>query len=146
MASDCPFSSLSQTDGFWLSLLKSFSNLWLMIVPSRVLLRRTWEGTIKTHNFEKDLRRDNQKPQVWAGLDKGQSEWCPCLITPSVFSNVYLPWMYLIKFVCIYWWCPCLIAPSVFSNVYLPWTYTWLSLFIYTWQSSMDIISIYKQT
>ena len=36
---------------------------------------------------------------------------CPCLIVPSVFSNVYLP---------VSLDCPCFIAPSVFSNVYLP--------------------------
>jgi hypothetical protein len=25
-------------------------------------LRRTWEGTSRSHMFQKDLRRDNQKP------------------------------------------------------------------------------------
>jgi hypothetical protein len=97
MAFECPFLSPSQTYGFWVSLLKSFSNLWLLIVPSQVLLklmasgcpfsspsqvweglkkgqseaislRRTWEGTLRSHKFEKDLRRDTQKP--WLSLLK----------------------------------------------------------------------------
>jgi hypothetical protein len=72
MASDCPFSSPSQTYGFWLSLLKSFSNLWLLV--EAISLRRTWEGILRSHKFEKDLRRDNQKPYVSEGLEKGHSE------------------------------------------------------------------------
>jgi hypothetical protein len=32
------------------------------------------EGTLRSHKFEKDLRRDKQKPYVSEGLKKGQSE------------------------------------------------------------------------
>jgi hypothetical protein len=60
MASDCPLSSPSQTYGFWLSLLKFFSTLWLLVViweglkkgqSEAISLRRTWEGTIRSHKF-----------------------------------------------------------------------------------------------
>jgi hypothetical protein len=42
---------------------------------------------------------------------------CPFLIAPSVFSSVYLSFVYSMMPVSLD--CPFLIAPTVFSNVYL---------------------------
>jgi hypothetical protein len=42
---------------------------------------------------------------------------CPFLIAPSVFSNIYLSFVYSMKPVSLDY--PFLIAPSVFSSVYL---------------------------
>jgi hypothetical protein len=54
MASECPFLSPSETYDVSEGLEKGHSEA--------ISLRRTSEGTIRSHKFEKDLRMDNQKP------------------------------------------------------------------------------------
>jgi hypothetical protein len=124
MTYDCPFSSPPQTYGFWLSFLKSFSTLWLLIVPCQVLL--------KLMSSDCPLSSPAQTCGFWnteGAIKHGYHKYIQTNLIKYVkfFSNLWL------LIVCIYLWCPCLIVPSVFSNVYFPWKYTWISLFVYTY-------------